>query len=248
MAWLTNKKTGAVFNTEWAKERQIEANKKEADSILSKEAKQYKDNTDLHAFVKENKDQLRADGKSVDAMKQEWYNVRHAAEIKNLKEIDIEEAIDTVKSHIRSSAISGWFREANSEYKPEIAESILDNHEVLNAGLNIAYYNYRWQYERYSQLYEKWIPHDGVDISKKLSFKDWLTTPQTMYRGSYGQKTVDSDVFISYTPDKKIAEKFASSNKGEMSTMQIRPIDTWGSYQTTGEQEFLIPIKFLKEK
>ena len=69
------------------------------------------------------------------------------------------------------------------------------------------------------------------------------TTPITMYRGEYGQKQVASDIFSAYTPDRKIAEKFGD----KITEIKIRPIDTWGSYQTIAEQEFLVPRHKIKK-
>ena len=99
---------------------------------------------------------------------------------------------------------------------------MLQNPGTLNAALNVAYYNYRYQFERYSEMYGKWIPYDDVDQSKKLSFKDWLNTPQTMYRGDYNQKSVKSDIFSAFTPDKRMAEKFYNESAGgKMTEIQI---------------------------
>ena len=232
-----------------SKERQLKRSEAEAKQKSAEETPTLTDNKDFDQFIRDNIKTLRTSHKPMAEIKQDWYELRHDKEIKNLKEMDIEKSIDIVTDHIRSNALTGWFRRADSEYKPEIANSILNNSETLNAGMNIAYNNYRWQFERYSELYGKWIPHEGVDQSNKLSFKDWLTTPQTMYRGTHGQKVVDSDIFMSYTPDRKTAEKFLNETSGgKIETIQIRPIDTWGSYQTTGEQEFLVPAKWLKEK
>ena len=74
-----------------------------------------------------------------------------------------------------------------------------------------------------------------------------------MYRGTSGQQNVRSDVFSAWTPDRRVAENFAygrgsgigSQHGGEpkISSMMIRPIDTWGSLQPTGEQEFMVPVR-----
>ena len=84
-----------------------------------------------------------------------------------------------------------------------------------------------------------------------------------MYRGDRGQKTVDGDIFLSFTTDKKVAAGFTISDSGgghanvkddysnidksRITTIKIRPIDTYGSYQTTGEQEYLVPIRRVKK-
>ena len=61
-----------------------------------------------------------------------------------------------------------------------------------------------------------------------------------MYRGEVGTTDVP-DVFVSYTPDPKVASKFGNYTNGTVHRIKIRPIDTWGSYQTNGEYEFLVP-------
>lgn len=189
----------------------------------SKIAKAVKDNVNFNAFVKENMSNpdFKAFGKSqgMDAVKQLWYEVRTEAEKQNLHEISTEEAIDAVTSAIPDSVMQGWFVDANSKFKPKLIDSIMSNPGTLNAGMNIAYKNY-------------------VDSGGTMSFDKWLKTPQTVYRGDYDQKTIKSDIFMSFTPDKATALKFGS----HITTKKVRPIDTWGSYQTTGEQEFLIPV------
>lgn len=253
------------------KEKQIAHSKKEAQQRNSKSNEDVyesiknlglKDNLNYKDWERENIDKLRQwvrehrEVKNLNAVfKQAWLNQRHDAEVKNLHEIESDpnkspmETFDDIKyEHIKDSHLAGWFRNADSDYKPNIVTGIFDNHETLNAGMNIAYYMYRYNFERYSTINGKWVPWSGVDQSKKLSFKDWLVTPQTMYRGTHGQSAVDSDIFLSYTPDRKMAESFLNESAGgKLETIQIRPIDTWGVYRDAGEQEYFVPIKWLKE-
>lgn len=164
-------------------------------------------------------------------IEQLWREVRTQNELKNVHETSIEEAISTVTDSVSGSVLSGWFKNADSSYKPRLMDEVLSNPGTLNAGLNIAYHNYKFA--------------QSVEGKTPLSFGKWLKTPQTVYRGSVGKSLISSDIFTSFTPDKKIAQGFAGKN-GSISTIKIRPIDTWGSYQTTGEQEFLIPVKVKK--
>ena len=224
-----------------SKEKQIAKQKEVADKKNSeKETPKYEDADDFNDFIKKNIKLLRTSHKSMDEIKQDWYATRQSEEVKSLKEIDPEDAINTITDNIKGSWLSGWFRNADSSYKPRIMESVFGNSGTLNAALNLAYYNYQWGFGRYSELYGKWIWND--ESKKPLSFKEWLNTPMTMYRGTHGQKTVDSDVFSSYTPDRRMAEKFGK----DIDTIQIKPIDTWGSYQTTVEGEYLIPARWLE--
>lgn len=214
---------------------------------------EYKDTFDIEQFGELNdgedtQDFIRANlknpafmeyGKTHDfeAIEQLQHTMRFKKALKHgMHEMKIEDAISQVRENIKASHISGWFREANSEYKPRIAEQLLSNPETLNAAYNIAYYNYKYS------------------TDKPLSFKEWLVTPQTMYRGTSGQQNIRSDIFSAWTPDKKVAEDFAYG-RGNTATIgghggtptvhsiKIRPIDTWGSLQTTSEQEFMVPVR-----
>lgn len=183
-----------------------------------------KDNTDFRSFIRENMSNpdFKAFGREqgMDAVRDLWYQKRAAEELKDLHEMDIHDAVDQVRNAIPPNVSAGWFRNADSDYKPKLINAVMSNPGTLNAGMNIAYNNYK----------------NSTDNPK--SFNQWLRTPQTMYRGDRGQRAVRGDIFTSFTPDRRIAEKFGSN----ITTRQIRPIDTWGSFQTTGEQEFLIPV------
>lgn len=55
---------------------------------------------------------------------------------------------------------------------------------------------------------------------------------------------IDNDVFVSYSFDKRIAEKFASEKRGsDVKTLKIKMKDTLGSLQTTGEAEVMVRRK-----
>ena len=154
-----------------------------------------------------------------------WRAKRAEAEKQDLHEMSQAEAVDVLRGAVSQSALDGWFREANSSYKPAVIDSILTTKGGLNAAYNVAYHNYK------------------AETKNPMSFDKWLKTPQTMYRGDVGQKTVEGDIFTSFTPNKKVAESFGS----HITTLKIRPIDTWGSAQTTGEQEFMLPTPKRKK-
>lgn len=183
------------------------------------------DSTDFGTFVRSNlsDEDFMALGREagMDAIKQLWYEKRALEELKNVHEISLEDAVSQVRDAISASTLDGWFRDANSDYKPRLIDSIMSNSGTLNAGMNIAYNNYL-----------------DSNPSNPMPFETWLRTPQTMYRGDRGQRATASDIFTSFTLDRKVAESFGS----HVTTAHIRPIDTWGSYQTTGEQEFLVPV------
>ena len=187
-----------------------------------------KDNVDYNKWVKSNlsNNNFMKYGRNngIYFVRNLWYEKRRQEELKDVHEISIEDAIKTVRNAIPNNHSRLWFVEANSNIKPTIVNEILSNKGTLNAGLNIAYYNYK----------------NSNNNKNILSFNDWLNTPQTMYRGkNEKQKYIEDDVFISFTPNKKIAIKFNKNLK----EITIKPIDTYGSYQTTTEEEFLVPIK-----
>lgn len=268
MGWITTK-SGKRINTDWfdedanQKERQINTNKKEAEHVSIEEREkerstiekfdiqklgELEDADELQSFIKKNlhNPEFKQFGRDrgTEAVRQLWYETKRQQEIQNLHEMPIEDAISKVRESIDSGHSAGWFREANSEYKPHIATEMFTNKGTFNAALNIAYHNYKNEIEL-----KNIRSHSDI---KPLDYKTWLITPQTVYRGTSGQQLINSDVFTSYTPDKKVAEGFAfgtygkagsqHGGEGKISSMTIRPIDTWGQLNTTGELEFLIPL------
>lgn len=164
-------------------------------------------------------------------LREYWVNNRLNSFSKNdLKEVSKEDAIRILRDAIDDNTREGWFRRYESFRKPVIETAILNDKEVRNAGLNIAYHNYLETY--------------GAD--KSISFSEFVNKPIKLYRGTYGKLAHDglegSDVFTSFTPDRKVAEKFAGDlDSGEVVEITIKPIDTYGSYQTNGEYEYLVP-------
>lgn len=163
-----------------------------------------------------------------------WRELKTKEQINSVHEISINDAISEVRDGVRESLLSGWFRSADSSYKPALINSVLSNN-LLNAGLNIAYHNY---------LSDMSIRNPD---ETPMTFSKWLVTPQIMYRGEAGQSIVADDVFVSYSPDRQIAERFANYTGGTLHSISVRPIDTWGSYQTTMEQEFLVPARLYRQ-
>ena len=210
-----------------------------------------KENTDFKQFIKDNIDdpEFKQYGREhkMEAVKDLWYEKRQSEELKGLQEVSKEKAIEQIRDAIPSQTSHMWFVEADSDIKPKLVDSIMSNKGTLNAGLNIAYSNYKEAQESKGE--------------KVLDFETWATTPMEFYRGDRGQKEVGSDIFASYTTDKKVAARFTKSDSGSASvkddlsdvdmskitTVKLRPIDTWGSYQTTAEQEYIITMSVLKK-
>ena len=187
------------------------------------------DADDFDEFVKANtkdaeaKEYVKANKMS--GLKKLWHEQRIAKHKQGIRKISIEEANATTRRAIPENVLDGWFRSGNSGYKPRLADAIAKDPDVINAGMNVAYHNYV-----------------NANPESHLPFDEWLNTPQKMYRGTHGQNTIDEDIFSAYTPDRKVAEKHAGkSGDARIEEIEVKPIDTLGSYQTTVEQEFLVP-------
>lgn len=154
-----------------------------------------------------------------------WKDLHYENSLSTLRELNDEESIDTVRNNIGSSALHGWFREYNSDYKPRIENAIITNPELRNASLNIAHRVYK----------EK--------TGDNVSYDNFLEKDIEVYRGG-NFDMIDNDVFVSYSFDKGIAEKFASEKNGsDVQTLKIKVKDTLGSLQTTGEAEVMVRRK-----
>jgi len=178
---------------------------------------EFKDKTRDREFV----GVLKENGiKTAKNMREFWVNQKMKSFTSNdAYEISREDAVSIVRENIPSNILDGWFRNADSSYKEKLETLILENDDLRNAGLNLAYDNYK------------------AVIDSDISFDEFLNKELTLYRGVRGQTTVGEDVFLAYTYDEKTARQFGSNVK----TISIKPIDTLGSYQTSSETEILVP-------
>ncbi len=195
-----------------------------------------KDGNTLNEFIRNNlnnpvfKEFGRSKETNQNDIKVMWFDRSIQEQKGTLHETSIEEAAETIRQNISDNVLTGWFRDANSDYKPSLITQMARNAGTYNAALNVAYYNY--------------VQDNQVTGKTSLPFDTWLRTPMTLYRGDRGQTKVGNDIFNSYSTDRKIAEKFGSN----ITEIKIRPIDTWGSYQTTGEYEYLVPVQKWKDR
>lgn len=174
---------------------------------------------------KEMMQEMKAQGiKSNKALRDYWVEQKmNDFDESDAKEITKEEAIATVRENISENVLNGWFVNADSNYKEALETQILNSKEVRNAGLNIAHQNYM------------------EETGKSISFKDYVNSDLTMYRGTKGQSTIEDDVFLSFTTNKGVAQSFGDS----IQSISIKPINTLGSYQTTAESEYLVPVSAI---
>ena len=157
-----------------------------------------------------------------DIMNREWYGGRTEDVTHDLHMVSKKEADETLYEAMGENVFHGWFRDANSDYKPRVIDAIISSADTRNAALSVMHENYE------------------AVTGEKIDFEEFLRTPITMYRGGHGQKHTDNDVFSAYSFSRKVAEGFAGKD-GTIYTAEIRPIDTWGSVSTNLESEIMVP-------
>ena len=141
-------------------------------------------------------------------------------------ELTKEDAINIIREKIPDNLLEGWFRKGDSEYKPLLEQAVMSDDEIRNAALNIMWSNFK--------------EFSGKDIG----FKEFLNSEIPMYRGKNSENYTEYDDLLSFSFDPKIAEKFG---KYVLETL-IKPIETIGSLQTTGEAEALVYRKPLESR
>ena len=187
---------------------------------------EYESGDDRNDWVHKNVKKLKAlyDEGGSKAIDDEWYKFRMADSTKDIHQMSKDEADEAVYDcpYLTQSLYDGWFRNADSSYKPKLTDAIVSSPEMRSAAMSLAYENYR------------------NNIDEPMSFQRFLTTPIKVYRGERGQKHIEDDVFDAYTFDRKMAEHFSGPN-GTIIETEIRPIDTFGSMRAVGEAEIWIP-------
>ena len=158
----------------------------------------------------------------IEGVQKEYYSSRTLSATKDLHHISDREADEVLSEHMSQNVFHGWFRDANSEYKPRVISAVTATPEARNAALSIMYDNYR-------EL-----------TGGKMGYDEFLKTPIPMFRGGHGQGHTKDDIFSSFSFDRGVAEKFAGAN-GTVYEAKIRPIDTWGSITTNKESEIMVP-------
>ncbi len=133
-------------------------------------------------------------------------------------EITKEDAIEVIREKVPDNILDGWFRDGNTEYKAKLEQLAMSDDDIRNAALNIMWSNFK--------------EFSGKDIG----FAEFLQSEISMYRGKNQENYVAGDETIAFTFDKKVAEGFG---KYVLETL-VKPIETIGAYQTTGESEALV--------
>lgn len=133
-------------------------------------------------------------------------------------EITKEDAIAIIREKVPDNILDGWFRDGDSSYKAKLEQLAMSDDDIRNAALNIMWSNFK--------------EFSGKDIG----FAEFLQSEISMYRGKNQENYVDGDETIALTFDRKVAEGFG---KYVLETL-VKPIETIGAYQTTGESEALV--------
>ena len=189
----------------------------------------------INDFIHKNVDKLRPlyDEGGGEAIDGEFNKYRLLNSTKDIHPISKDEADGIMYDNVKQSWYDGWFRNADSSYKPILLDQMLKSPEVRNAGLSLAYENYK-----------NVCKYQGKE---PLDFEKFLVTPVSLYRGDKGRKRTKDDVFDAYTFDKSTAKWFAG-DRGEVIEKKVRPIDTYGSMRAVGEAEIWIPKEMSPEK
>ena len=195
--------------------------KSKLEKNLATKATQY---NDLQSFVCDNAPALKAIGvNNNESAMTLWRNANYSREDFQPIEIAMEDAVDVIRNKVPENILDGWFRNADSGYKPKLENIALTDKDVRNAALNIMWDNYK--------------QFSGKDID----FNKFLYSNIPVYRGKNQENYTDDDKVLSFTFDRSVAESFG---KHILETV-IRPIDTIGSYQTTAEGEVMVRKDYL---
>ncbi len=197
--------------------------KSKVEKDLAAKATQY-DN--LQSFVRDNIPALKAIGvNNNESAMALWRNANYNRDDFQPIEMAMEDAADVIRNKVPESILDGWFRNADSGYKPKLENIALTDKDVRNAALNVMWDNYK--------------QFSGKDID----FSKFLYSNIPVYRGKNQENYTDDDKVLSFTFDRSVAESFG---KHILETV-IRPIDTIGSYQTTAEGEVMVRKDYLDE-
>ena len=198
----------------------------------------YDPNDSFQEFVHKNVEATRPiykEGK-MDAVEDEWFKTRLQECTGDFKRLTDDEIDEIFESSVNRNAVRLWVQEYDHEIKPKIVRDLTADKAVHNAALNVMYDNY-CSYMR------------NAEKKEPLSFEKFLVTPIKMYRGGSGKEYKKAGAFSSYTFDKGVAEGFKDNvfgfgsrdADGVVYEAEIRPIDTYGSVNTSGEMEIMVP-------
>ena len=193
---------------------------------------------DFQGFVKKNFDRVMDmyNEEGMGAVEEEWNKIRLSNCTKNFRLMSDDEIKKEIDKNIDKGRAAAWLYEYNPDVKSKLVYDMTRNPEIHNALLNVMYKNY--------VVHTKY-----TEKGKPMSFEEFLVTPVKMYRGGSGKEYETTSAFSSYTFDRKVAERFKAdptghgkaSDPGKIYEAMIRPIDTFGCLNTSGEMEIFVP-------
>ena len=146
--------------------------------------------------------------------------------------LDIKDAENIVKQKVDQKVLQDWYTNQNHAAREILAKQILEDVDLRNAALNIAWDNYK--------------KSKKVDIS----FEDFLQTDVSMYRGSNTGKYFSKNKTTSFTSIENIAKQFGEN----VVAIMIKPIETLGSLikdkeiDKYKESEFFVQQDAIKDR
>ena len=189
-------------------------------------------------WFRENREELKEaygnfkDKQAIDDLEKDFRDIKYGKDF-GAKELSAQEATDIIRNRVPENVLSGWYRNADSNYKSKLEDIVLNDDEIRNAAMNVAYRNYK----QFS--------------SDDISYNDFLDKEITVYRGKLGEERyVEGDQIMAYSLDKKVAQAFAHGGANGsyaditgdevLKESTIRPRDTVGCFRDTAEYEYLI--------
>ena len=126
------------------------------------------------------------------------------------------------KYHNLNATLSDWFVRSDEKGKKAVVDYFEENQDAREVGL------FNWYQGGLREA-------AGGD----LTFDQWMKTTVTVYRGT-GKEDYKSKYFLSYSPERKIAEKFARMYGGSVVEKKVKVSDIIGYNDIGGEAEVMV--------
>ena len=197
----------------------------------------YSADYDTFKRINRDNDEFMAYGRAHHGVKElfEQYQEERFRELQDdVKLLSYDDAVDAIYNTdvIPHRVWSYWFTNADSNFKPMILRAIMEDKNVYNGGISLAYHMYVNEIRHQQSL--------GRKVNDPIPFKQWLYKPMSLFRGGH-HNFVNDDKFVAYSANRHIAEDFAKqANNSDVREIKIRPIDTLGVYRDVGEHEFFV--------
>ncbi len=125
-----------------------------------------------------------------------------------------------------------WFLSQDRKSKDYIAYNLKNNKKLRDAMLS------------------NWYDDFKKTTGSNITYDEFLNTEIVVYRGETSRdlKYGEATGFLSYTPQKELASKFAKDGGGRVIELKVKPKDTYEMIDSVGnEKEVIIPSRFSNE-